>query len=352
MTSKLLAALACLGFAAPAGAEVNFDQGVDVKSAIEQAKSSDIKAPYPYYGPHRVRFTRDCRSFGFGPGEFAQSSARELLISTEYIEECRFVPNPPPPPPPPPNPNGPKPPKPGSPNPPGQNKDYYPGQPGYQNNGYDGPHGNYSYPGNYGSQQGTWYCHERRGREFRSTAQLKVAPRQLFPWERESFSVCMEADRVELEQRSTPYSYSVAREGLFDVTFNLSPLYRSPSAPDPAGLYETGWNFRDGKFVLNVGDRWAQYYPGEKVAIKVELIKDGFLFFNSSQGEKEFTFDVGSAYELAFAEGDLEKTAAFVDTSSDYRGPKKYFVKWGFRRLGSVSTQEYVKKGDTGKITK
>jgi hypothetical protein len=86
--------------------------------------------------------------------------------------------------------------------------------------------------------------------------------------------------------------------------------------------------------------------------IKVELIKDGFLFFNSSQGEKEFTFDTANSYQLAFVEGDLTKTKDYVDTSSDIRGPKKFFVKWGFSRVGSVSTNEYVKKGDTDKITK
>lgn len=352
MTNKLVVALACLGLTASAGAEVKFDQGVDIKSAIEQAVSSDVKAPYPYYGPHRVRFSKECKGFSFGAGEFAQASERAYLSSTEYIEECRFVPNPPPPPPPPQvNPNGPKPPKPPKPGNPkaADVKDYYPGQPGYNDNG---PHGNYSYSGSYGSQQGTWHCYERRGREFRATAQVNVAPRQMFPWESERFEVCMEADRVELETRNSPYRYYVDRQGLYDVTFNLTPNYRTPTAPDKEGLYSTAFAFRDGKFVLSVNDRWASYYAGEKVSIKVELMKDGFLFFNSSQGEKEFTFDAAGNYEVAFAEGDLQKTADYVDTASDLRGPKKFYVKWGFRRVGSVSTNEYMNKGSTDKITK
>ena len=120
MLNKLVAVFACLGFAAQAGAEVNFDQNIDVKSVIEQAKNSDVKSPYPYYGPHRVRYSRDCKSFS-GSGGFAQSTERVYLQSTEYIEECRFVPNPPPPPPTPHvNPG-----QPGQPNQPG-----HPGQPG------------------------------------------------------------------------------------------------------------------------------------------------------------------------------------------------------------------------------
>ena len=194
--------------------------------------------------------------------------------------------------------------------------------------------------------------HERRGREYRATAQVNVAPRQMYPWESERFEVCMEAERVELETRHSPYRYYVDRQGLYDVTFNLTPNYRTPTAPDKEGLYSTAFAFRDGKFVLNVSDRWAREYAGEKVLIKVELMKDGFLFFNSSQGEKEFTFDAANGYTVAFAEGDLQKTAAYADASGDLRGPKKFYVKWGFRRVGSVSTNEYVNKGSTDKITK
>ncbi|OGR45295.1 MAG: hypothetical protein A2X35_03355 [Elusimicrobia bacterium GWA2_61_42] len=362
MTNKLVVALACLGFTATAGAEVNFDQDLDIKSVIEQAKNSDVKAPYPYYGPHRVRYSRECKNFSFGPSAFAQASERAYLSSTEYTEDCRFVPNPPPPPPPPPqpNPNGPKPPnppgqQPGHPNPPGHQpghpKDYNPGFPGY-NGSDDGPHGNYSYPGNYGNQQGTWYCHERAGRVFQATAQLNVAPRQLYPWESEAFNVCMEADRVELDTRHSPYRYHVDRQGMYDVTFNLTPNYRTPTAPDSNGLSASSFAFRDDKFVLDVSDRWGGEYAGEKVEIKVELFKDGFLFFNSSQGEKTFTFDVARGYQLAFAEGDLQKTAAFADPGGDLRGPKKFYVKWGFRRVGSISINEYVNKGSTDKITK
>lgn len=343
MLNKLVAVFACLGFAAQAGAEVNFAQNIDVKSVIEQAKNTDVKAPYPYYGPQRVRYSRDCRSFS-GAGGLAQSTERVFLQSNEYIEECRFVPNPPPPPPVP-NPAPVRP----------QQKDYYPGQPGYPGNNFpggDGPNGNYSYPSTQYGQQGTYYCHERMGQSFRSTAQMKVPERQMYPWESESFEVCQEADRQTFDTRKSPYRYSVAREGMYDVTYNLTPTYRTPTAPDPSGLSLAGFAFKDGKFVLSVSDRWTQYYAGEKVTIKVELIKDGFLFFNTSLGEKEFTLDTANSYELAFAEGDLTKTKDFVDTGSDMRGPKKFFVKWGFSRAGSVSNGEYVKKGETDKITK
>ncbi len=344
MTNKIAIAFACLGFASAAGAaDINFDQGVDIKSAIEQAKNSDIKAPYPYYGPHRVRYSRDCRSFSFGSG-MAQSSERAYLSSTEYIEECRFIPAPPPPPPPPQVPGTP-------PANPGNNPK--PGQPGGQphpKNINDGPHGSYSYQGSYGGQQGTWNCHERTGQVFRATAQMNLPERQLYPWENETFEACMEADRVQLDVRQSPYRYNIDRQGMFDLTFNLTALYRSPTAPDANGLSLAKFFYRDGKFVMDINDAWAREYAGEKVVVKVELMKDGFLFFNSSKGEKEFTLDVNGAYEIAFAENELTKTREYVDDSGDVRGQKKYYVKWGFKRVGSVSTQDYVKKGSTDKI--
>ncbi|MDP2864628.1 MAG: hypothetical protein Q8O90_00095 [Elusimicrobiota bacterium] len=344
MINKLVAAFACLGFAAQAGAEINFDQGIDVKSVIEQAVNSDLKGPYPYYGPYRVRYSRECKSFSFGPSAFAQASERAYLNSTEYIEECLFVPNPPVTPPAP-NPNNP--PKSGQPK--AYNQPGYPGA--YPGNPNDfGPHGNYSYPGTQYGQQGTWYCHERVSQTFRATAQLNIAPRQLYPWERESFDICMEGNRVELDTRSSPYRYSEHREGMYDITFNLTPNYRTPTAPDSNGLYSTEFSYKEGKFTLRAGDKWAREYAGEKVMVKVELFKDGFLFFNSSKGEKEFTFDAAAGYDLVFAEGDMVQNKDFADDSSDMRGPKKYYVKWGFRRIGGVSNNEYVNKGSTDKI--
>ncbi len=380
MTNKLVVAFACLGFAAnaSAAADINFDKNIDVKSVIEQAKTTEVnKDFYPQQnGTHSVRYSRDCRNLPFGASPYAQSSGRVYLDSTEYIEECHFVPKPPPPPPPPPVVN---PPNNGGHNggnnggnhggqPGGNNGGNHGGQPGGNNGGNHGgqpgghgpkaiieekdggPHqGEYSHAGSQNGHDGTWVCRERAGQTFRATAQLNVAPRQLYPWESESFNVCMEGQRVDFNTGSSPYSYSVDRVGLYDLTFNLTPNYRVPTAPDADGLYATGFSHKDGKFTLSVGDRWAREYAGETVLIKVELMKDGFLFFNSNKGEKTFTFSAASGYELVFAEGDLTKTKEFVDDSAD-KGAKKYFVKWGFQRVGRVSTNDYVKKGDTEKI--
>jgi len=354
---KILAALACLGLAGAAKAEVDFDRGIDVKDVIEQARSSDVKSPYPYYGPHRVRYSRDCRNFNYSNGD-PQSSEKVYLESVEYIEDCRFTPKPPPSPAPPPQPGH----NPGPPNPHGQPKasevkDYYPGQPGYQyHSGDSGPHGNYSYIGNYGGQEGIWYCHERIGRTFRATAQLNVPARQMYPWESESFEVCQQGDRQDFITRHSPYRYSVGRNGFYDVAYDLTPTYRSPTAPDPEGLTAVSLAFRDGKFVLDVADRWVSYYAGEKLMIEVELFKDGVAFFNTSKGKKQFLLETAPSYELVFAESELEKPESGpnpddpLDIFKDARGARRYFVKWGFKRIGAVSTDRFMDKGKTGKV--
>jgi len=111
------------------------------------------------------------------------------------------------------------------------------------------------------------------------------------------------------------------------------------------------------KFVLNVNDRWAHEYNGEQVRIKVELYKDGFLFFwLLYKGKKEVTLNSASNYEIIFAENELTKNneilaEAMKDFNPEFnKGSKKYFVKWGFQRVGLISTNDYVNKGKTDKI--
>jgi hypothetical protein len=341
MNNKLIAALV-FGMTGVAGAaDVDFNK-VDLTKTIGQAITLDYPMPGQpgnhhngptnwdynnfnnYYGNHadHVRFSRDCHTFNFGPSSGGMMSELARLESVEYIRVCHYVPDPPPPP----NPNGPKPPQPGH-------------QPGHGPKSVDE------------TVTKGMQCHEVPHDVFRRTAQLSMAPRQLLPWENDSFEVCIEGPRVDIRTRSAAYSYNIAETGQYDVRYQITPQYKVATAPDKNGMSLASWSFKDGKFVLSVNDVWAQYYAGEKVAIKVELVKDGFLFFNSSLGEKEFTLDAANNYQLAFAEGDLTKTKDFVDTRGDMRGPKKFFAKWSFRRIGTVSTQEKVDKGSTEKIT-
>ncbi|HNW45195.1 MAG TPA: hypothetical protein PKI19_11870 [Elusimicrobiales bacterium] len=331
MIHKIAVALACLSLAATAGAQVNFDKGIDVKSIVSQVNTDNNKDFYPYpVGSHFAYASNDCRSFSFGPSAGPVSSGRVYLSSTEYYEYCQTVPvqqchtvytqqchtvmv-------------------------PGPNHTQVPQQQCTQV-----PH----------QECHTVYqqqCYTRPGQTFQATAQVNIAARQLYPWETESFNVCMQGQRVDFDPKNSPYSYDVNRVGMYDLTFNLTPNYRVPTKPDQDGMSYAALVLKDGKYTLTVNDKWADIYAGEQVAIKVELFKDGWWFFDSNKGQKTFTLNTAGKYELTFAEGDLTKNKDLMDDGSE-KGATKYFVKWGFKRIGKVSTDAFVDKGSTPKIS-
>jgi hypothetical protein len=191
-------------------------------------------------------------------------------------------------------------------------------------------------------------CNEIPGDNFRRTVQVNMEARQLLPWESDSFEACMEGPNVEIHPLSTAYSYGIAQSGGYDVRYELTPQYKLTTAPDPNGLNAAGFSYANGKFTFNVSERWANEYAGNKVAIDVQLYKDGFWFFDAYKGKKEFTFDTAGSYSMTFAENELDTSKAVA--TPETRGGSKYFLKWSFHRIGNVSTGDSVNKGSTDKI--
>jgi len=296
--SKILAAAVLSALLAPsAGAEVSFDRGVDVKAAVTDAQKIEIVLPDADKYDGQRRYTRDCVRFSAGPGDNDISSEKVWLRSTEYIEECHTV----------------------------------------------------MQPGPNGTQVPVQHCYERPGMTWNQTAQLRIKARKLFPWESESFDVCLEGPWMHLYANRQAYKYSVDREGQYNVLYTLTPKEKIATGPDEEGLSlaEFSYDAAAKKYVLKLGDKWAAEYAGEKTVVKVELYKDGFWFFDGFKGEKEFTFDAAAGYEVGFAESELDTSKAASDAD---RGAKKYYVKWGFKRVGAVSTDDFVKKGETPRI--
>jgi hypothetical protein len=282
------------GFAAAANAQVKFDQGVNVSEIISQAQNSDLAIPAPVAA--RGSYTRDCARFSFGPSDTELVSERVWLRSQEYITECHTV----------------------------------------------------MVPGPNNTMVPTQQCYERPGMSWNQTGQIKIAPRALLPWERESFEMCLNGPWLDLYVNEAGYRYTARREGNYDTLFVLTPQNKIAMRPDENGLSFGTFSYADGKFTLTASDKWAKEYAGEKVAIKVELYSEGWWFFNGFKGSKEFTFDAAGNYSMTFAEADLEKAAA--DEPADTRATKKYFVKWGFKRVGAISKDNFVKKGQTPSI--
>ncbi|MCX5786210.1 MAG: hypothetical protein NTX59_11035 [Elusimicrobia bacterium] len=159
MNSKLIIGLVCLGFVASANAAVNFDQGVDVKSVIQQAKTSDTVIPAAKFGMP-VYISRDCKNITFGPSD-PLTSAVVPLSSREEDQDC-------------------------------QNMGPYVGQictPSFQN--------------------------------YSADAQIVVTePRVLQPGQKEVFEVCLWGSFLSMKPVTTVYKYSVNR--VLDV-FQITP---------------------------------------------------------------------------------------------------------------------------------
>ena len=298
MKKSIVIAVSVLGvFAAAVNAQVNFDQGVSVQAAIEQAVNADLSLPEADKYISHAYYTRDCVGFSFGPGDNEIMSDKVRLQSTEYVREC-----------------------------------YTTGNPPVQN------------------------CYERPGQTWRKTVQLNIKSRKLFPWENETFEACLEGPWMDLYVDEAAYKYSVKRIGNYDTLFELTPHNKIAMKPDVDGLEAGEFSYNAGtkKYTFKVNDKWAKEYAGEKVAIKVELYKDNPNWFATFKGEKEFPFDAAPSYGMTFAESEL----VIPDNSPDnnpvdnnsFKGPKKFYLKWGFKRIGAISKDTFIKKGKTSQV--
>lgn len=296
MKKLILTALVSVGFIAAANAQVNFDQGVNVNEIISQAQNSGLAMPMPL--PGRGYYTRDCARFSFGPSDAELLSERVHLRSTEYITECHTV----------------------------------------------------MVPGPNGTMVPSQQCYDRPGMSWHQAGQIKMAVRKLLPWERESFEICLQGPWMDLYVNAAAYKYSARRVGNYDTLFELTPQNKIAMKADENGLSAGDFSYADGKYTFKVNDKWAKEYAGEKVAIKLDLYKDNPNWFDTYKGFKEFTFDAAEGYTITFSEKDLEKPEAPDTSFNDYRGAKKFYVKWGFKRVGVISKDNFVKKGETPSI--
>ncbi len=292
---KMLALSLVFSLVSSISAEVNFDQNTNTKDIIS-APYNEAYTPMPT--PERFgRYTRDCARFTFGPSDNEIMSEKVWLRSQEYVQECHT---------------------------------YY----------VQGPNG---------QQIPQQNCYERPGMTWHQQAQINVKARKLFPWERETFEVCLEGPWMDIYKYEAAYKYSTKRVGNYNTLFELTPQYKVAMDPDLAGLAigEFSYNKETKKYTFKVNDKWAKEYAGEKIAIKVELKKSVSNWFDSSKGEKEFTFDVSSSYTMTFSENELIKPEQ--EQSNDYRlfDDKGRYLKWGFKRLGKISTDKFMNKGDT-----
>lgn len=286
-------------------ADVNFDNGVNTNKVITD--SSYMPLPGVKYGvPGSIRTTRDCARFNFGPSDNEIMSDKVWLRSEEYITECYTT--------------------------------YVPGP-----NGQQVPQQN---------------CYERLNQTYRSQAQINIKQRKLWPWEKETFEVCLEGPWLDIYTVEAGYKYKISKNGYNDVLFVLSPEYKIAMNPDLEGINYTEfiYNKDTKKYTFKLNDKWAKEYVGEKVKVKIELKKDIANWFDSSLGTKEFTFDVSPDYLIEFSEDELIKPNNNVDdtnrSSDKLFETRGYYLKWGFSRIGNISKDTFMDKGETNRVQK
>ena len=156
-----------------------------------------------------------------------------------------------------------------------------------------------------------------------------------------------------MSSKRTPYVYNVLNPSFYHInsieTFDLKPLYRNPSDPDENGINVMSFQHDSGYFTLRLGDRWPFEYQGEKVRIRVELYKDKFLV-DKKLGERTYEFDTANEYEIRFSRDEFGGKKSIEADEPETRSNNKCYVKWGFQRIGNVSTNRYVNKGKTEKV--
>lgn len=218
---------------------LNFDQGVDIKAALDQARQSAAKdtAKVSAARVSATRYETDCVRFTFAPDDAATSEA-VWLRSTEWVEECHW------------------------------------GDP------------------RHGGRQ----CWERPGYTYRERVQITLRDRKpLLPWESDTFRVCLQGPWLDIDDVATAYDYKVVNGGDRNGHFVLAPTKKTPMKPDPAGIAAQSLS---SALALTLKDKWASYYAGEKVSFKLTLKKDVPNWFDPTLIEKEVVFAAADPYSV------------------------------------------------------
>jgi len=170
------------------------------------------------------------------------------------------------------------------------------------------------------------------GTVWREPAKLTIiGPRVLLPWEKERFTICVQGAHFSLSADNAAYKYSIIsqRAGLYTI----KPGSKVPTVP--AAISAGKVSVVNGQVEFTAADAWANYYAGETTEITAELYYNRVMWFDKKVDSVTKQFTPDGSYKLELG-ANLQ--------------PGKYYVKWGYKRLGNMSTQEFVKGGNTDKV--
>ena len=284
-----------LSFPSVAGAQnsdLSFDQGVSASDILRQARGAahrGVPIITDFYSGG-TRYDQDCVTFTFGPDDKPVSDP-VMLRSTEWVTECQNIPG-----------------------------GVVPGPGGHP----------MPIPG---GQQ----CWDRPDYTYNKMAQVILRDRQqLFPWEYDSFNVCLSGPWLNLSSIATSHEYKVAQGGGTDGRFVLTAVKKIAMKPDPAGITAQGLS---PQMTLTLQDKWASYYAGEQTVLRL-LLREEALFDSTVLDN---TLPPSETYVVNFQ----DYAAQFVQKM---HAGRKYYVQYFFQRLGKISRQDFVKVGNTDHV--
>lgn len=166
---------------------------------------------------------------------------------------------------------------------------------------------------------------------------------RMFPWEYDEFDICLKGHEItaQPDYDETAYTYEifVGNDGRILADARQKKAMRS----DARGVFLKSFGLSDnGQMELVLGDKWARYYEGEQTGLYIELKKDVPMWSDETLIRKELVVPVSGEYRVNLAEYVRE-------FSKNLESGQKYFVKWGFHRIGRISLDNKNGgiKGDT-----
>ncbi|OGR51691.1 MAG: hypothetical protein A2049_10335 [Elusimicrobia bacterium GWA2_62_23] len=181
-------------------------------------------------------------------------------------------------------------------------------------------------------------CQELEGQRLRADVEVRMAPRELYPWESESVDVCLQGKELMVKPWNVSYEYTVSKTNEnWLAVYTFSPTARKASHPDPKGLTSEGYHKTGAGYSAVFKDKWGREYSGEKVEVQVQLWRKGSLLRPAKMVGR-----VGAKFEAA-GEYQLDFTSADISGAPDAKG---YYLSWGFRRLGGISLPVLVQARD------
>ncbi|OGS41739.1 MAG: hypothetical protein A2506_09285 [Elusimicrobia bacterium RIFOXYD12_FULL_66_9] len=171
--------------------------------------------------------------------------------------------------------------------------------------------------------------------------QVTIRDRQpLLPWEHDRFRVCLDGPWLYSDVLEAAYDYKLVSAGADNGNIVVAPTRKVAMRPDPVGVLAD----LSGQFVMNFKDKWASYYPGENIVLKITLKKEVKFWPDYAVLEKEIALPVSEAYKV-----DLSRFLS--DFTAKPEAGKNYYAVYSIKRTGSVSKNDFTKGIETGRVS-